>query len=461
MAILNLLKEIFHVNGAVIDEMYTEEADNGYKNLIIRVHLTKGNQNRDPHTGKKCPRYDSGKGYRRWRALDLEEYMVYIEAEATRVTTKEHGVVTAAVPWARRHSKFTISFENTIVWMSRSLTKSAISEYMRVAWNTVGEIISRVKDELEPDISVRWDNLKRIGIDETSYQKGHKYITVIVNHDTGDVIWAHLGHDSETLELFFKGLTQEQRDSIEFVSGDGAKWIKGTCNKYIPQATFCIDPFHCISWATEELDNVRMRAFHEAVKEFNQAFKVDKKYGKGRPRKGEDRPKNIKAKETKGAKYALGKAPENLTERQAQRLEFIRISNPQLYRAYLMKEDLRLIFKMKDADDVEEELDRWIGWAQRCRIPEFVKLGKKIKRHKEDILMTIKYGLSNARIEATNNKIKLIIRKAYGFRNMKNMLDMILLECSSLPIELPNRERKKKRMHNEENRSYYYAEAMA
>ncbi|MBQ8306862.1 MAG: transposase, partial [Blautia sp.] len=87
----------------------------------------------------------------------------------------------------------------------------------------------------------------------------------------------------------------------------------------------------------------------------------------------------------------------------------------------------------------EAELDRWLWWASHSRIPAFKELYKKIKRHKGHILNTIRLGMSNARIEATNNKIKLIIRKAYGFRNIQNMLDMVYLVCSNLRVPLPNR----------------------
>ena len=104
-----------------------------------------------------------------------------------------------------------------------------------------------------------------------------------------------------------------------------------------------------------------------------------------------------------------------------------------------MKESLRLLLKTTNVAQAKQELDHWLWWASHSRIPAFHDLYKKIKRHKEHILNTIRLGLSNARIEATNNKIKLIIRKAYGFRNIQNMLDMVYLVCSDIRIPLPNR----------------------
>ena len=104
-----------------------------------------------------------------------------------------------------------------------------------------------------------------------------------------------------------------------------------------------------------------------------------------------------------------------------------------------MKETLRLILRCTDRDEAQDKLKRWYWWASHSRIDSFKELAKKIKRNWEFILNTISYGLSNARIEATNNKIKLLIRRSYGFRNIDSMLNMIYLTCSDLKIPLPNR----------------------
>ena len=120
----------------------------------------------------------------------------------------------------------------------------------------------------------------------------------------------------------------------------------------------------------------------------------------------------------------------------------IQANDPKLYRAYCLKESLRLLLKSTDVRQAEADLKDWLWWASHSRIPAFHDLYEKIKRHKEHILNTIRLGLSNARIEATNNKIKLIIRKAYGFRNIQNMIDMVYLVCSKIQVPLPNRKLK-------------------
>lgn len=135
------------------------------------------------------------------------------------------------------------------------------------------------------------------------------------------------------------------------------------------------------------------------------------------------------------------KNPENLTQNQQAAMEMLIKSDKRLYRAYLLKESLRTVFKYTHEAAIDE-LNKWLSWSARCRIPEFVELGKKIKRHKEAILSSIKNELSNARIEAVNNKIKVTIRMGYGFRNIDNLIALVRLKCGGFDITLPGRKKK-------------------
>lgn len=141
----------------------------------------------------------------------------------------------------------------------------------------------------------------------------------------------------------------------------------------------------------------------------------------------------------KGAQYALGKAPENLTPNQRAKLEFIAETDPRLYRAYVLKERLRFIMKLFDVEQAKAALKLWYWRASHSRFEPMKELAKKIKHHWDNILNTVRYGLSSARSESVNNAIKLILRRAYGFRSMKYMEDMIMLCCSDLDVQLPGR----------------------
>ena len=428
----DIIQSLVGTSKIVLKDIYEDAKTNA---IVITAHPTKREQCRCGICHRKAKFYDSGRGERRWRALDIGSQMTYIEAPAMRVRCKTHGVVTAAVPWARHDTWFCRNFEDTVAWLTIQASRTVVSEFMRVDWHTVGRTCKRVYDDLEVAADSRFDGLVNIGIDETSYKKGHKYMTVVLNHDTNAVVWCGAGYGKEVLSRFFERLTPAQRASIRCVTADGARWITSCIEQYCPDAERCIDPFHVVSWTTDILDKERRKAWAEA----NATAKAAQKRTPGRPAKGEVvNPEKKDAKALKNLRYVLLKNPENLSENQAAQLQFLMEANPRLYRAYLLKEGLRLALK-EGPEGIADSLRKWMGWAQRCRIPAFRDLRRKIKRHFDAIVATAKHGLSNARIEATNNKIKLIIRRAYGFRNVDNMIAMVMLSCSPVRPVLPGR----------------------
>ncbi len=439
-----LCKKLLNVKTAVItgSDFFTDT--DGVNHIRIKARPNKWHEDDCPFCHKRCKCYDhQSNAPRIWRGLDWGGTLVEVEYRTHRIECPEHGVLVADVPWAYPGSGFTRDFDLTAAWLAVYLPRSVVSEYMRIDWETVGRCVNRTLNDIEPERSRRLDNLVNIGIDETSYKKGHKYITVIVNHDTNTVVWAAQGHGKSVLTQFYKQLTPEQLSSIRVVTGDGAKWITECVNEFTPDCERCVDPFHVVEWAMEALDEVRREVWREAYSEAVQLAKEHPRK-KGRPRADDAgsamvKAAKAKAEEIKNSAYALGKAPEHLTEKQQAKVAMIAENNSRLYRAYRMKETLRLLLKIKDTEEAEAALKRWLWWASHSRIDAFRELYRKIKRHREHILNTIRLGMSNARIEATNNKIKLIIRKAYGFRNIQNMLDMVYLVCSDLRVPLPNR----------------------
>ena len=429
MTLKRLLRQVLKLEKTVIEGVRPYERTDA---LIVSVRPFSGQVGRCPECHKKAKKYDQGIGRRRWRCLDWKGVMVYIEAAAPRVICPDHGVRVQEMPWARPGSWFTKDFEQQVAWLAVFSSRKVVAEAMRIDWATVGTIIGRVQaDEAEAGPSPL-ENLVEIGIDETSHKKGHKYVTVVVNHNTGYVVWVGDGHGKKVLERFFTLLTNEQKQQVKVVTADGAKWIKECVEEHCPNATLALDPYHTVSWATAALDEVRRQAWREARKQPKQ------KRSPGRPRKG-SKPPPDSAKDLKGSRWALLKNPENLTERQEIQLEMIAVENPVLHRAWQLKEKLRLLLKLP-LDEAQVELRYWLSWAQRCRIPAFVELGQKVKRHLPAILDAIKLKVSNARLEAINNKIKLTIRMAYGFRNVDNLISYIMLRCGGLELTLPGRE---------------------
>ena len=432
-----LCKRLLNVKHIVIEshDFYTDSK--GVQHLRITARPDAWHQCRCPICGKRCPKAGRATQRRTWRGLDFGAILVEIEGDTQRIRCDEHGSIVADVPWAYPGSRFTKDFDLTVGWLAVYLPRAAVSEYMRIDWKTVGRCVSRTLHEIEPERSARLNGLVNIGIDETSYRKGYKYITVVLNHDTNAVVWAAPGHGKTVLEQFYRTLTPDQLSSIKVVTGDGARWITDCVNEFTPECERCVDPFHVVEWAMEALDEVRREIWRDAYSEVK-TLRSANPAKRGRPSNDDSNAQAVKrakehADEIKGSTYALGKAPEHLTENQRLRLEMIAKQDPRLYRAYRIKESLRLLLKSSSEEEAAEALKRWLWWASHSRIPAMHDLYEKVKRHKEHILN------ANAKIEATNNKIKLIIRKAYGFRNIDNMLDMVYLVCSDLLIPLPNR----------------------
>ena len=185
--------------------------------IVVSVRPYKREQRRCPVCGRACDFYDmANRGAPRlWRAMDLARSACYLEYAPCRVRCPEHGVRTEAVPWARHGARFTRDFEDWVAWLAVRCTASAVSELARVEWHSVGGVCRRVYAELEAARGAsRFDGVRRIGIDETSYKKGHKYVTVVVDHDRGCLIWAHEGTGKDVLNLFLDELTREQRRAI-------------------------------------------------------------------------------------------------------------------------------------------------------------------------------------------------------------------------------------------------------
>jgi transposase len=381
--------------------------------VVVAVRPHHRERDRCGVCGHRAPGFDLGEGRRRWRTLDLGTTIAYLEADAPRVRCPEHGVVVCAVPWARHGSRFTRAFEQQVAWLAVNTSGSAVAELMRIAWRSVGAICERVAAEAGRNADLL-AGLRRIGIDEISHRKGHRYLTVVVDHDTGRLVWAAPGRDKATVEAFFDALGEKRAKRLKLVSCDMAGWIEAVLAKRCPKAKRCVDPFHVIALATEALDRVRREVWNEARRQ-GQADA---------------------ARELKGARFCLWKNPENLTARQQSKLADIEHLNRPLYRAYLLKEQLRQIYRLGPKAAIRL-LDEWLQWARRCRLKPFVKLARTITAQHEGIIAAIRHGLSNARVEAINTQIRLIARRAFGFHSPEALISLAMLKLGGLCPPLP------------------------
>jgi transposase len=397
------------LRGAVIEDVWVGEEGE----VVVAARPNWRERDRCGVCRRRSPGFDLGEGRRRWRALDLGTTMAFVEAGSPRVRCRRHGVVVCAVPWARHQARFTKAFEDQVAWLAVNTSKSAVAELMRIAWRTVGGVLERVASEAEREVDLL-AGLRRVGIDEISHRRGQRYLTVVVCHDTGRLVWAAAGRDRATVERFLDQLGEERCKQIELVSCDMAAWIAAPIAERCPNAERCVDPFHVIQLATDALDEIRREVWNEA-------------------RRGGQAQL---ARDLKGARFALWKNPENLTARQQSKLAWIEKLNAPLYRAYLLKEQLRQTYRLP-ADDAIALLDGWIKWARRCRLAPFVKLARTITEQHAGIVAAIEHGLSNARVEAINTQIRLLTRRAFGFHSPNALIALAMLSLADLCPPLP------------------------
>ena len=313
-------------------------------------------------------------------------------------------------------------------------SRSAAAQLMRVAWRTVGVIVERVTANAMAGVD-RFAGLRRIGIDEISYKRGHKYLTIVVDHDTGRLVWAAPGRDKETLRGFFDELGPERSAGITQVSADGANWIATVVAQRCPNAVRCADPFlprkrvvpPVVQWAGKALDEDRRASWNRA---------------RGAVSRRRAPAATGDARSLKGARWALWKNPDDLSENQAAQLAWIARTDARLHRAYLLKEGLRTVFRIARQDGLVaacEALDRWIEWARRCRTPAFLALSRNIIKHRPAIEATFEHGLSNGLVESTNTKIRVLTRVAFGFHSPAPLVGLAMLALGGFCPPLPGR----------------------
>ena len=352
-----------------------------------------------------------GRRVKRWRHLDLGRTRCLIECELRRLWCRDCGVRFEAVPWARSGSRYTRDFEDVAAWLAQQMAKAPIAGLLRIAWDSVGRIVQRVVAErLDEE---RLQGLLAIGVDEISYRRHHRYLTSVVDHRSGAIVWCAPGRNSETLRGFFD-LLGERKSSIKAVSIDMSGGYEKAIREATPQAEVAFDPFHVVRLAQRAVDQVRRDEWN-----------------------AHERSHTPKGKWIKGTRWSLLKAPEKQSAEQLALLAEVQQANRSLYRAFLLKEELRLLYQLPRPSLAGEHLDAWLVWASRSKLEPFVKLARTIRLHRNGILAAIRLGLTNGRLEGLNSRIRLISHRSFGFHSAAPLIALVYLCCSGITIRLP------------------------
>ena len=405
MAVLGLCRE------TVVVAWELHDGDRPLVEVWLRTKARR--RGRCGRCGELASFYDQGGGERRWRHIDVGFATCELIAAARRVDCAGCGPTVAAVPWARHDTAFSRAFEDLVVHDAIVGNKQAAADRYGVSWRAVNNMCVRVATEALGRVDLL-DGLVAVAIDEVKYKKGQRYLTVVCDHATGKVVWAAKGRSKATVGEFFDALGAERAAGLQFVTADGATWIRDVVAARAPDAIVCLDTFHVISWATDALDEVRRGEWNQLRRSGAAAA----------------------AKTLKGLRFLLLRNWENLTGGQRATIRALDGSNRRLLRGWQLKEELRDIFTLPLLA-ARRALDDWLAYASRSKLAPFVKLARTIRTYRSSIEATIEWKLTNGIAESNNASIGRIRANARGFHDPEAFITMIMLDRAGLTPDLP------------------------
>lgn len=356
------------------------------------------------------PEYDTR--HRRWRHLDTCQLKTILCAAVPRVRCREHGVRQVAVPWSEPGSRFTAMFEAWVLRWLQEASISAVAELFGLSWNAIDRIqrravrrgIKRRALEQEQELPAH------LGIDETSFQKRHEYVTVICDQDTGAVVHVADGRSAAAVKTYLESFPESSRAAVVTVAMDMWKAYISAVEEMIPGAEtkICFDKFHVAQALGKAVDQVR-RQEHRRLAETGDSPLTGTKHLW--LRRGDDLP---------AERLALLKKLERIAVKTA--------------RAWALKERGMLAWHRRSRAWARMTLERWYSWAIRSRLEPMKRVARMIKRHLAGIVNAIHHGVTNARAEGINARIQWIKYTARGFRNRERFRNAIYFHLGGLDM---------------------------
>lgn len=403
-SLLRLLRFVLNLQGAAVLGACTRPSDDS---VVIQVRRRSNAKPRCP----VCRRTLKGRvknKKREWRHLDLIRRRTVIAAEIREGYCAKHGRRVERVPWAAPGSRHTQAFDEAIASLVQVADKTAAGRMFRVAWRTVGRIVERVvARKLSKN---RLDGLEFIGVDETSYKRGHRYMTVVMDLMTGRVVWVGEGKSAETLGEFFKELGPRRSERLRMVAMDMSAAFKSAIDQHVPHVDIVYDRYHVVKLLLDAVDEIR----REEVRKLQ----------------GNERSA------LKSTRFALLRNPKrHLSDKDVAAVERVRRTNRALARTYELRCDFEELWEITDPDKAREFAMNWTRAALRSRKEPLRKFARTVRKHLDGILGYFKYwGTSSGVVEGTNNKIKLAVHRAYGFHSLDALMSMVYLCCSGLVV---------------------------
>lgn len=359
-----------------------------------------------PECEAPCSRHDQRT--RRWRHLDTCQYRTTVVASIPRVSCDAHGVRQVTVPWGEPGSRFTMLFEALAIDWLREASISAVARRMRLSWSQVDRIMQRavrrglLRRELEPP--------RRVGVDETSFQKRHEYVTVVTDLETSEVLYVADNRTKSSLEGFFDLYDPSELNLLEVIAMDmWAPYIQCVHeNIYAAEKVIAFDKFHVAKHLGDAVDKIRRAENRELVGEGDRSLV--------------------------GTKYTWLQNPANMKASTAAGLDRLRRLVLKTARAWALKEHAMCLWHYVHRGWARKAWKYWLSWALRSRLEPIKRVARMVRDHLEGILNAIVLKATNAGAESVNSKIQRVKRMACGFRNRERFRNAIYFHLGGLDL---------------------------
>jgi transposase len=370
------------------------EIKEGEKVVVAELKVRKNGKGKCQECGKPCGSYDTQPS-RDYEYVPLWGIPVYFRYAPRRVNCKEHGIHVEQLPWAEGKEQLTKNYQSFLATWAKRLSWKEVANVFNTSWESV---YRSVKWVVNYGLSHRqWDDVKQIGVDELAVFRGHRYLTCVYQLDKEHrrLLWCGMGRTVKTLLKFFREFGKERSSKLRFVMSDMWQPYLKVIKKKAVKALNILDRFHIMKKFNEAIDTIR----RQEVKKLEESD-MDNVLVNGR--------------------WLLLRRPSNLTQKQTIRLKELLKINLMSIKAYLLKEDFQQFWFYKTATWANKFLRDWTTRTMRSKLEPMKKVAKMLRSHNELILnwFHAKGGLSSGPVEGLNNKAKLAIRKAYGFKTL-------------------------------------------
>lgn len=351
---------------------------------------------------------------REWRDVVVCGWKVVLTYRPKEVNCPTHGCSQELVPWAEQYSRITHRLEYLILLYAQLMTQKAAADLLCLASSTLSDLLHRIIGRLRDGRRIR--NLKAIGIDEVSFKKGHKYVTVVYDLERSCVVWVGEGKRRETIDRFFnEELSDYQKKKIQWACCDMSETFIGAILDHCPNAKLVLDRFHVVKALGEAMDEVRKEEWRKVT--------------------GADK------KALKGLRWLLFKHASTRTPEEKRILNALRTGNRRIHRACVLKDEFDQFWNFKAPWAAERFLNRWCTAALRSRLEPMRRFVKTIRTHSSNIITFISCRLTNAKSEGLNRVIRMVKNRASGYRSVSAFIDLIYLVVGDvdIPAQIPAR----------------------